>query len=95
MDTVRDTFHFLSRWGWLIGLSLQLIGAVIVAKAAYVSPQQAVSLGVSRWAGTTFEDKVQLPAVQNLLNQSRAARRGLLFVILGTFVQIPAAWPKS
>lgn len=94
MSSIMRTWHFLSRWGWLIGLALQFVGAFIVARAAYVSPQQAVSLGVSRWSGT-YEENVQLPAVQNLLNQSRAARVGLLFVMMGTVVQIPAAWPKS
>lgn len=78
-----------------MGLALQLIGAAVVARAAYVTPRQAIDLGVTRFAGSNDTENLQLPTVRNLVRQSRAAIVGLLFVIVGTGCQLFGAWPSE
>lgn len=47
----------------LIGLMLQLVGAIIVARAAYVTLAQAVDLAMARLVGT-YDENLRQPAVQ-------------------------------
>jgi hypothetical protein len=77
----------------LVGLSLTLIGAAITAWAATISPEQAVTISASRYAPETIEEGLNLPAAQNLLKQSRAAKHGLILIATGTVLQIVGtAW---
>jgi hypothetical protein len=54
----------------------------------WLSPDEAVELGASRWSGGTREEQLQLPAVQNLLQQSRFAVAGFILIGLGTLLRI-------
>jgi len=72
----------------LVGLVLALLGAVVAAKAVIVTPDQALEIGQSRWSADTKEENLKLPAVRNLVEQSAAARNGLLLIALGTLLQI-------
>ncbi|MDO9640266.1 MAG: hypothetical protein Q7J44_17140 [Pseudotabrizicola sp.] len=71
-----------------LGLTITLIGAWITARAVILKDADAVHIGVSRLAGETDEENLQMPMVQNLLASSRGARRGLLFIAGGTALQI-------
>jgi hypothetical protein len=69
------------------GLILTGIGAIIAARAVRLSEAQAIHIGVGRWVSDNAQENLKLPAVQNLLRQSRAASRGLQCVVAGTAFQ--------
>jgi hypothetical protein len=79
--------------GWekslvIAGLVFTLIGAGLGFYGVWVSLDQAVEIGVTRLAGVTREENLELPAVQNLLQQSRWAMWGFLLIGFGTLLQI-------
>jgi len=74
------------------GLLITAIGAATTAKAVMLTPEDAVHIGVARYASGDDESDLQLPSVQNLLKSSKGAQRGLLMVVAGTALQfIPVA----
>ncbi|MBB4348017.1 hypothetical protein [Aliirhizobium cellulosilyticum] len=77
-----------------IGLLLTAIGAGITAKAVILTDNDAITIGVARYAAATKEENLKLPAVRNLLNSSKAARRGLLAIVWGTGLQLSAIFVK-
>lgn len=70
-----------------LGLSLTLIGAVVTARSIILTEDDAIAIGVARYGGTR-EENLRLPAVQNLLSQSKAAQVGMWLIALGTALQI-------
>ena len=75
------------------GLTLTLVGAWITAHAVILREEDAVKIGLARWASGDPEKDLKLPMVQNLLKSSRGARRGLLIIVAGTFGQlVPIGW---
>jgi hypothetical protein len=77
-----------AKWLTIVGLVLTLIGAGSATYGVWLSPDEAVERGASRWSGGTREQQLQLPAVQNLLQQSRFAVAGFVLIGLGTLLQI-------
>lgn len=71
-----------------LGLALTLIGAGITARAVILREDDAIAIGLARYTVQTRDEKLRLPMVQNLLASSRGARRGLLFIVGGTALQI-------
>ncbi|MDR5651558.1 hypothetical protein [Ruixingdingia sedimenti] len=80
-DTVSDILTGL-------GLALTLAGAWITARAVILKEDDAINIGLPRWASDDRERNLTLPMVQNLLASSRGARRGLLFIAGGTALQL-------
>jgi hypothetical protein len=78
----------ISTWFTIIGLVVTLIGAGSGTYGVWLSPDQAIERGVSRFAGDTREQLLQLPAVQNLLEQSDFALCGFFLIGVGTALQI-------
>ena len=77
----------------LAGLALTLIGAGVTAKSVVLREDDAIDIGLARYAGETREENLKLPAVQNLLNASRGAQRGLWIVVIGIALQaLPIIW---
>jgi hypothetical protein len=72
----------------VLGLVTTLIGAGFGTYGVWVSEDQAIERGVSRWSGGTREDQLKLPAVQNLLSQSNNAMLGFILIGIGTLLQI-------
>jgi hypothetical protein len=84
---------FFQRWLptrllMVLGLVTMLIGAGFGTYGVWVSEDQAIERGVSRWSGGTREDQLKLPAVQNLLSQSHNAMLGFILIGIGTLLQI-------
>jgi len=71
----------------IVGLAFSAWGAYSASNAVWLTEQEAVEIGVSRWVGETFDDKLKLPAVQSLLRQSRGAARGFTLILIGTIFQ--------
>ena len=71
----------------LCGLLVTLVGAGVTARAVILREDDAINIGVSRFAGSTREENLRLPMVQNLLWSSRAAMWGLIMVAGGTALQ--------
>lgn len=72
----------------IIGLVLDLIGASFLASGLFVSKKRAVELSASRYCGGTDDEKLKHPQVQDRLKQSRNAKRGIVFLVLGFVLQI-------
>ena len=67
----------------LVGLLLTAIGAFVASRAVIISHEQATQLSMQTYSGNN--------ALRDaLLAQSRAARRGLSFIVGGTGLQIVA-----
>lgn len=75
-------------WLTAIGLVLTLLGAASGTYGVWLSPDDAIQRGVSRLSGGTREQQLELPAVQNLLQQSHFAIGGFLLIGIGTVLQI-------
>lgn len=71
-----------------IGLLLTLIGAWIAARGVIIDDATAIKLGVGHWGGSTDQENIKLPRVQNLITSSKSARRGLALIALGTGLQL-------
>jgi hypothetical protein len=78
----------IAKWISIFGLTLTLLGAGFGTYGVWLSPDQAIERGVSRWSGGTREEQLRLPPVQNLLEQSYFAVGGFLLIAVGTAVQI-------
>jgi hypothetical protein len=76
-------------WVWITvaGLAADIIGAWILAAGLFISNEEAVELSVSRAAGESVEENLQLPAVQDRLRQSSRAKLGVLVLGLGFLLQ--------
>jgi hypothetical protein len=80
-------------WVNVAGLASDILEATVLSVGLFLSKDEAITLGVSRWSGGTREANLQLPAVKSLLRQSRNAKVGLALLVLGFGLQIVAAWP--
>ena len=80
--------HGIPKWLTVIGLVLTLFGAASGTYGVWLSPDQAIERGVSRLSGDVREQNLELPAVQNLLEQSHFALAGFVLIGLGTILQI-------
>jgi hypothetical protein len=69
------------------GLVFTGYGAWVTSNAVILTPEQAVNIGLSRFSDENLDENLKLPAVRNLLAQSRAARRGLLAIFAGSVLQ--------
>jgi hypothetical protein len=71
----------------IVGLLVSLIGAAWAAKAVIIDENTAAQLSATKWNGN---DALR----QALLDQSRAARDGLILIGLGSVIQIAGVvWP--
>jgi hypothetical protein len=77
-----------TKWLTVLGLVVTLIGAGFGTYGVWVSEDEAIERGVSRWSGGTREDQLKLPAVQNLISQSHHAMLGFVLIGVGTVLQI-------
>lgn len=80
-------------WLNVIGLACDVVGAVWLAWGLFLSEDDAIALGVSRIAGDTKEQNLELVAVKDRLRQSRNAKFGTAFLVLGFVLQMVATWP--
>lgn len=65
-----------------------MLSAFVTARSLKLRPEDAAELGVARYAADSLEKNLKLPFVQSLLNQNRAAQRGLYAVAGGTLLQM-------
>lgn len=82
------------RWFSVIGLIFDLIGASVLAWGLIISKKEAIKLGTSRYGGKSDEENLKIPAVKDRIIQSRNAKIGLAFLVIGFLLQIVGNWPK-
>ncbi len=78
------------KWLMIAGLIFTLAGAGFGARGVYLTEDQAVQIGVARFNGNNRQEDLQLPAVRNLISQSRFAMSGFVLIFIGTAFQIVA-----
>jgi hypothetical protein len=76
-----------------VGLVCDIAGAAVLAWGLLIDEDEALELGQARISGDTREENLELPAVRDRLRQSRNAKWGLAFLVLGFALQIAASWP--
>jgi len=81
---IWDIFNFT-------GLSINFIGAIVLAIGMIVTKKGALRLGVSRLGSVSEEDNLRLPAVKDRMKQSRIAISGVIFLIVGFLIQAVCA----
>ena len=59
----------------------------------FVTKAKAIDIGLARWAGSSDEENLKLPAVSNLIAQSRIATFGTILLVIGFAMQAAASWP--
>lgn len=77
---------------WLDALSLggMLVaagGAAWAAKSVILTEDDAIKIGLPRYAGATREENLANPMVQSLLGAAKGARVGLWTLVAGTLGQ--------
>ena len=84
-------FSLLSELCSVAGGLLSLVGAITTARAVLISEDQAIWIGLPRYAGSDRDEQLKNPNVQNLLKGSKAAKNGLYWIAIGVFLQtVPA-----
>jgi hypothetical protein len=71
-----------------LGLFLTGIGAFIAARAVILREEDALEIGVARFASSDPKENLKLPSVKNLLAASSAAQMGLWLIVCGTALQV-------
>ena len=84
-----------AQWLNIIGLGLDIVGAIILSYGLIMCKKTAIELGVSKWGGNTDEENLKQPKVKDILKQSRNAVIGLVILVLGFVLQIIANWPNA
>ncbi len=84
----------IDQWINTVGLVADIIGVSLLAWGLFASKKTAIELGAARYAGTTDEENLTLPAVVDRLKQSRFAMFGLPILVAGFTCQIWATWMR-
>ena len=69
----------VGKWLTIIGLVFTLLGAAAGTYGVWLSPNEAIERGVSRLSGDVREQNLELPAVQNFLQESQLCRSWFCF----------------
>jgi len=81
-------------WANVLGLVLDIIGAIFLTYGVIVSKKKAIELGGAYLGGNTDEQNLEIPPVRDRLQQSCNAIIGGLFLIAGFLFQIYGSWPR-
>lgn len=68
-----------------VGLALDIVGVVVLARAVIINKETAVNLAATKWGGNKALEEA-------LLQQSRDAKRGLVFIVSGFVLQAVGTW---
>ncbi len=82
------------KWANIVGLFLDIFGAVFLAYGVIVSKKKATELGGAYLGGDTDEQSFKIPPVRDRIQQSRNAIIGGLLLIAGFLFQIYGSWPR-
>ncbi len=69
-------------------LILSFLGSLAFAKGLFISQKEALRLGVSRLSGSTDEENLKLPQVQDRLLQRKWGVIGAVLLIIGFVLQL-------
>lgn len=82
------------RWLVVVGLVLDIVGAICLSYGLILSKRDALELGATRLMADDDEKNMKLPQVVDRLKQSRNAAVGLVFLVAGFALQIVGSWPR-
>lgn len=72
----------------ITGLALDILGAFFLIRGLIISKKEALRLGTSRLCGSTDEENLKLPKVQDRIKQSKNAIYGGILLIVGFIFQV-------
>lgn len=81
------------KWFTIIGLSLDIVGVIVLSYGLIISKKKAIELGISRICSSEDEENLELPQVQDLLKKSKNTKIGLVLLGIGFLLQIVGNWP--
>lgn len=70
-----------------VGMGVSAIGAGWAAKSVILTEDDAIEIGLPRFAPETRAEKLTNPMVQSLLGAAKGARIGLWTLVIGTVLQ--------
>ena len=82
------------QWFSVVGLLLDIAGAIVLTYGLILTKHQAVELSATRIMGDTEEENLELPQVVDRLRQSRNAKVGLWLLVMGFLLQLVGNWPQ-
>jgi hypothetical protein len=74
----------------VIGLAMNLAGAILIASGVIVSKENVVKVSMSGFGDADPEKNIKLPVPQDRLRQSRKAVWGAVILAVGFLVQLIA-----
>ncbi len=78
----------IDRYLNISSLVLSFLGSLAFAKGLFISQKEALRLGVSRLSGSTDEENLKLPQVQDRLIQRKWGVIGAILLIIGFVLQL-------
>jgi len=75
-----------------IGLLLDIAGAAILAFGLFVTDDQAIELGGTRWMSEDRDENLKIPSIADRIRQSNRAKFGLILLTIGFSLQIVGTW---
>lgn len=102
---MHDAWLFFSRWGSVLGVTFDIIGAVLVYVGVRINFRQAAMLEDIK-VGKTIDDigapeilmwneQQAVARARERVRAARWARVGLVFFIVGFALQAIGSWPKG
>lgn len=79
---------FMNNYFNLVGLILNVLGSLSLARGLFISKKEALELGISRWAGETDEENLKLPQVRDRLKQKKWGKIGAILLSIGLVFQL-------
>lgn len=74
----------------VFGLILTFLGSIAFARGLFISKEEALELGVSKWASDKEEENLKLPQVQDRLKQRKWGVIGATLASFGFILQLLA-----
>jgi hypothetical protein len=86
-------FQHAKPWLSALGLFFDMVGAWFLTKGLIISEDEALELGLSYWSSDKREESLKDARVQDRLKQSKNAKIGLIFLLIGFSLQLLGSLP--
>lgn len=93
IDIFISFLHSAKPWLSALGLFFDMGGVWLLSKDLLITEDEAIKGNLSYWSGDNKEENLKDPRVRNALAQSKSARIGVKFVLIGFFLQLLGSLP--
>lgn len=93
IDNFILIFQHAKPWLSALGLFFDMVGVWLLSKDLLITEDEAIERNISYWTGDNKEENLKDPRVRNALAQSKSAKIGVMFVLIGFFLQLLGSLP--